>query len=82
VPYPIDGAVTATITNIPSSVGFEVVRHQAKLEPPLRSLVASGGRLFISTIAEVTFFGTDAAGNEVQATGTMSVSFGDYGDPE
>jgi hypothetical protein len=82
VPYPIDGAITATITNIPSAVGFEVVRHQAKLEPPLRSLVSGGGRLFISTIAEVTFYGTDAVGNEIQTTGTMTVSFGDYADPE
>ena len=82
VPYPIDGAVTATVTNIPSSVGFEVVRHQAKLEPPLRPLIELGGRAFISTIAEITFFGTDVVGNEIQTTGTMSVSFGDYADPE
>jgi hypothetical protein len=82
VPYPIDGAVTATITNIPSAVGFEFVRHQAKLEAPLRALVNDGGRVFISTIAEVTFFGEDLSGNAIQATGTMSVSFSDYADPE
>jgi hypothetical protein len=82
VPFPVDGGVTGTITATPSTVGFEMVRHQAKLEPPLRSLVSMGGRLFISTIAEITFYGSDLAGNEVQATGSISVSFGDYADPE
>jgi hypothetical protein len=82
VPFPVDGGVTGTITATPSTVGFEMVRHQAKLEPPLRSLANLGGRLFISTIAEITFYGADLAGNEVQATGTISVSFGDYADPE
>jgi hypothetical protein len=64
------------------TVPFEMVRHQAKLEQPLRSLVGLGGRVFISTIAEVTFYGSDLAGNDIQATGTISVSFGDYADPD
>ena len=81
VPFSVDGAVTATVTNIPTTVGFEMVRHQAKEEAPLRALVANGGRMLISTIAEITFYGVDLAGNDVQATGTISVSFGDYADP-
>ena len=81
VPFGADGGVTATITNIPSTVAFEMVRHQAKQDPPLRALVANGGRMLISTIAEITFYGVDLAGNHVQATGTISVSFGDYADP-
>lgn len=82
VPFPFDGGVTATISGTaPVTVPFEMVRHQAKLEAPLRALVAFGGRLFISTIAEVTFYGTDLAGNDVQGTATISVSFGDYADP-
>ena len=44
-----------------------MVRHQAKLEQPLRALVNNGGRVFISTVAEVTFYGADLAGNDVQA---------------
>jgi hypothetical protein len=87
VPFPVDGAVTATLNGTATTVvPFEMVRHQAKLEQPLRSLVTAngnfGGRIFISTIAEVTFYGADQAGNDVQATGTISVSFGDYADPE
>ena len=83
VPYPVDGAVTATLYgDADVVVPFEMVRHQAKLEQPLRSLASFGGRLFISTIAEITFYGADLAGNDVQATGTISVSFSDYADPE
>ena len=33
-------------------------------------------------IAEVTFYGTDQAGNDVTVTGTISVTFADFGDPE
>ena len=82
VPFPVDGAVTATITATPVVVPFEIVRHQQKLEPPLRSLANFGGRLFISTIAEITFYGADAMGNDIQVKGTISVSFSDYADPE
>jgi len=82
VPYAVDGALTATIGESPVTVAFEMVRHQAKLEPPLRPLASFGGRLFISSFADVTFYGADLAGNEIQATGTISVSFSDYADPE
>jgi hypothetical protein len=84
VPFPIEGAATATLCHCQSisTISFEIVRHQAKLEQPLRSLAGFGGRMFISTIAEITFFGHDLAGNEIQATGQISVSFSDYGDPE
>jgi hypothetical protein len=82
VPYPVDGAVTATLSATPTVVPFEIVRHQQKLEQPLRSLANFGGRLFISTIAEVMFYGADQVGNDVQARATMSVSFSDYADPE
>ena len=82
VPYAFDGAVTGTITPSGLSVGFELVRHQAKLEPPLSILAGQGGRVIISTIAEVTFYGKDVAGNDVQAIGKMSVNFGDFADPE
>ncbi len=81
VPFPVDGAFTATVTSSATIAGFELVRHQAKLEQPLRALANFGGRLFISTIAEITFYGSDLAGNDVQASGTISVSFADYADP-
>jgi hypothetical protein len=81
VPYAFDGAVTATVTAGPTELGFEMVRHQAKEEPPLKAMAGGGGSLFISTIAYVTFYGHDLAGNEVSVTGSMSVNFADFGDP-
>ena len=82
VPFPVDGAVTATLGSTATVVRFEIVRHQQKLEQPLRSLANFGGRLFISTIAEITFYGADQVGNALQIKGTISVSFSDYADSQ
>jgi hypothetical protein len=82
VPYGFDGAVSVTIDAGGSGdVAFELVRHQAKLEPPLRNLVGLGGIGFISAVAEITFYGRDQNGNEVTASGSMDVQFGDFADP-
>jgi len=81
VPFPVDGGMTATVLSQPVTVGFEFVRHQAKLEAPLQALVRQGGRAFITTIADVTFYGQDLAGNELQTTASINVSFSDYADP-
>jgi hypothetical protein len=81
VPYGFDGGLGITVSvNSTASVAFEIVRHQAKLEPPLRNLIGGGGQLFISTIAEITFYGRDQNGNEVTVTGRIDVQFGDFGD--
>jgi hypothetical protein len=86
VPYAFDGGLGLTIpAGSASSVAFEIVRHQAKLEPPLRNLTGSGvssvnGLGFISTIAEITFYGHDQNGNEVSVTGRIDVQFADFGD--
>lgn len=82
VPYPFDGAMTATVTGSPVGVTFTLVRAQAKLEAPLRALAGGGGRIIISTIAEVTFYGHDQAGNQVAQTGSINVNFADWADPE
>jgi hypothetical protein len=80
VPYPFDGAITLTVSTGESSAGFELVRHIAKQESPLAALARNS--TVISTIAEVTFFGRDQTGREVSVTGTMTVDFGNFGDPE
>ncbi len=83
VPYGFDGAATTTISpGGTGSVSFDLIRHQAKLEPPLRNLAGFGGLGFISTIAEITFYGHDQNGNELIATGSMDVQFGDFADDE
>lgn len=81
VPYPFDGGVTFLAVNSPETVSFPLVRLQAKIEPPLRAL-AVGGAIAIFTIADVTFYGKDLAGNDVQVTGSISVNFANWGDPD
>jgi hypothetical protein len=81
VPYAFDGAVTGTVSSSPAELNFTIVRFQAKEEAPLKALVANGGRIGIATIADVTFYGHDQAGNEVSQTGSISINFSDWGDP-
>jgi hypothetical protein len=83
VPHPIEGGLTTTIyPDTEGSVSFEVVRHQAKLEPPLKNLTGFGGLGFISAIAEITLWGRDQNGNDVVATASLDVHFADFGDEE
>jgi hypothetical protein len=83
VPFGFDGAFTVTIpANGTATAGFDVVRHTMKQEPPLANLRGSGGANQISTIAIITFYGHDQAGNEASAEGRMTVHFGDFGDPQ
>src|SRR5206468_4266971 len=76
VPYGFDGAITGTIasTSTSTAIGFNLVRHDAKAESPLVQLVNNG--VIISTLAEVTFYGTDQTGNEVSVTATIQIDFG------
>jgi hypothetical protein len=80
VPYGFDGAANGTIASTTASVtiGFNLVRHDAKAESPLVELVNNG--VIISTLADVTFYGTDQTGNEVTVTGTIQIDFGNFGD--
>jgi hypothetical protein len=82
VPYAFDGGMTGTVRiGTQLSLNFVLVRAQAKLEAPLAALGGMGGAVIISTIAEVTFYGHDQAGNQVNVTGTISVNFADWADP-
>jgi hypothetical protein len=80
VPSGFDGALTATIRDTPSTIGFELVRHIAKEQAPLRGL-SRNFAVIISTIAEVTFYGHDQTGREVSVTAQILINFGDFGDP-
>jgi hypothetical protein len=83
VPYAFEGAGTVTVNpGALATLGFELVRIQAKEEPPLRGMRGGGAAIAISTIADVTFYGRDQVGNEVSATGSIAVTFADWGDPE
>lgn len=82
VPHPFDSAVTFTVptTGIVTH-SFELIRHVAKLEAPLGALAQSIG-LIVSTVADVTFYGHDQAGNELSVTGSIGVQFGNFADPQ
>ena len=88
VPYGFDGGLSASVApNSSATVSFEVVRHQAKLEPPLKNIAAfsAAGRSlsglgFLSTIAEITVYGRDQNGNEVSVAARLDVHFGDFAD--
>ena len=81
VPFGFDGGLGVTIPpGSTAAVSIDLVRHQAKLEPPLKNLAGVGGQGFISTIAEVTFYGRDQNGNDVAVTGRIDVQFADFAD--
>jgi hypothetical protein len=77
VPYGFDGALTVTVPP-KSTFAFELVRVVAKNETPLVQLRNS--KSFITVLARVTFYGHDQAGNEVTATGSIQIDFGNYQD--
>ena len=82
VPYAFEGAVAVTVGEQPVQAVFSLVRAQAKLEAPLITLRGASGALLISTIADVTFFGKDQTGRDVTVTGSISVNFADWADPD
>ena len=81
MPYAFDGAVTGTVpVGGTLSLGFELVRHDAKMEAPLAALATNPQ--IITTIADVTFYGRDVVGNEINVTGSIQVDFGNFADPK
>jgi hypothetical protein len=79
VPYGFDSAITGTISAGGTlTMGFELVRNVAKQEAPLAQLRTGSNTLL--SIAVITFYGTDRTGNAIQATGQMSIEFGNFGD--
>jgi hypothetical protein len=82
VPYRITGnlafAVDVAATGT-SDFPLEVVRRQAKVEPPLSSIYQAA---LLTVMAEVTLYGETVAGERVQASGRLQIDFADYGDNE
>jgi hypothetical protein len=84
VPYTFSGAMaTAVAVGGDTDVSIILVRHQAKLEPPLLNLVASpssgrAGAIVLTCIARITVYGHTTNGNAVTASGDLTVSFADF----
>ena len=74
-----DAGVSGTAT-----YAIEVVRAQAKLEPPLRTLQGAtsgtlGGALVVTMFADITVHGRTISGIPVSSTGSLQIDFADYG---
>jgi hypothetical protein len=73
VPFSFGAATTLQIpANSTGSLTFEWVRQVAKQETPLVQITDSN---VVAMIAEVTFFGRDQVGNELNATASTMINF-------
>lgn len=79
VPYAFETASTGTV---PASgtlqLSFTLVRNDAKSESPLVQLRTNN--TIIDAIADVTVYGRDRVGNDINATASIGVAFGNFGD--
>jgi hypothetical protein len=86
VPFSISGNVTSIFdvkTSGVDALRIEVVRAQAKLEPPLRNLRGAtsgtlGGALVVTMFADITVYGRTISGIPVSSTGSLQIDFADY----
>lgn len=80
VPYTISGDATTLVSAQGSSIttlAIDLVRHQAKLEPPLSNLV---GLQVVTMFADVTVYGQTISGKTVSSTGSTQITFADFAD--
>jgi hypothetical protein len=84
VPFAISGAVAQEVQEEGSAtLNLEIVRRQAKLEPPLRNLTTGGGALIVTTFAEVTVYAHDLTGHRTNsASATVQIDFADFADTQ
>lgn len=82
VPYRITGNVTFAVdvaTSGTSTIPLEIVRRQAKVEPPLSSIYQA---TVLTAMAEVTLYGETITGDRVSGSGRVQIDFADYGDTQ
>ncbi len=82
VPYSISGNIAVeVISGAAVTIPIEVVRRQAKLEPPLLILAGgNGGGSVLTVFAEITLHAVTTIGQTMTATGRMQIDFADFGD--
>jgi len=77
VPYTISGNMTTTVlAGGNATFSVDLVRHQAKLLPPLSNIT---GLQVVTMSADVTLNGATISGSNVSAQGTVQVTFADFG---
>lgn len=80
VPYAFDSGLTMAVPASGSvQQTFDLVRVSAKEQPPLLALAFNGQA--IDLIADVTLYGKDMHNNDVSVTGSIGITFANYGDP-
>jgi hypothetical protein len=80
VPYTISGNISALVAaggQQGQDLTIDLVRHQAKLEPPLSNI---NGLQVVTMFADVTIFGQTISGQSVSAQGSVQVTFADFAD--
>lgn len=82
VPFRITGNVAQEIQASNAAVlNLEVVRRQAKLEPPLRNLAGGGGAQIVTMFAEVTLHARSTVQQTTNsATARLQIDFADFVD--
>ncbi len=78
VPYRITGSLTAGVdaaTSGTTDIPIEVVRHQAKNEPPLSTIQQT---VVLTMFAEISLYGKTIAGEAVSGTGRLQINFADF----
>ena len=90
VPYRISAAMSSALVLTGSSAQVSIVgvRHQAKLEPPLKNLegvflgdsgrFVFGGAGILTTTGEITVLGRTTSGKVVRAVGRIQIVFADF----
>jgi hypothetical protein len=86
VPYAISGDMNTLIqADNTVTTSIIVVRHQAKIEPPLRNLFSGeeqsglGGQRIVTMYAEIAVYGETISRRKVSAIGRLEIVFADYG---
>lgn len=80
VPYRITGNLTLVVdvqNSGSTTFSLEVVRIQAKAEPPLSSIFQAA---VLTVMADVTVYGETVSGQSVSSSGRVQINFADYGD--
>ena len=83
VPFAITGNVSQeVIEENAANLLVEVVRRQAKLEPPLLNLV-SGGAIIVTMFAEITLHARTTTGQITNSvSGRLQIDFANFGDDD
>jgi hypothetical protein len=80
VPFRISGNVGfEVIGGEATTFNLEVVRRQAKIEPPVSQLVNGGGPFILTVFAEITLHARTTTGATTNAaTGRLQIDFADF----